>query len=148
MRLLFLLFEIMPRLPAHWKIYLWNFYPPFLGAGIRIEKVSPDFTFAELSLRLRWWNRNYIGSLFGGSIYSMCDPMHMVLLIQLLGPDYVVRDKGAEIRFLKKGTGKVRAVFEISPQKVAEIWNDPAEVQERKFLARVQNEAEIGRAHV
>jgi len=55
-----------------------------------------------VSLRLRWWNRNYIGTIFGGSIYSMCDPFHMVILLELLGPNYLVRDKGAEIRFLKR----------------------------------------------
>jgi acyl-coenzyme A thioesterase PaaI-like protein len=134
-----LLLEIFPSLPAHWYLYLWNFYPPFFGAGIRIHHVAPDFSSARTSLRLRWWNRNIIGTLFGGSLYSMCDPMHMVLLSHLLGPDYVVRDRGAEVRFLRKGVNSAHAHFEISTRTVAEIWNDPSEVQERKFKVEVRD---------
>lgn len=124
----------------HWLFYLWNLYPPFLGAGIRITKIAPDLTWVDTKLTLRWWNRNYIGTMFGGSIYTMCDPMHMVILIQQLGPGYIVRDKGAEIRFLKKGTGTVRVHFEIEPKTIAEIWHCPDEVQEREFMAFVRNE--------
>ncbi len=136
------LFEAWPRLPKHVLVLLWNFYPPFFFAGIRIRWVAPDFTSAVTSLRLRWWNRNYIGTLFGGSMYSMCDPLHMVMLMELLGPGYIVRDKGAEIRFLKKGLGRVTARFEITPKQVAEIWNDAAETQERRFTVQVRDEAE------
>ena len=78
--------------------------------------------------------------MFGGSIYGMCDPIHMVMLIELLGPSYIVRDRGAEVRFLKKGTGAVWARFQIGTKTVAEIWNDPSEVQERKFVVQVMNE--------
>jgi hypothetical protein len=140
-KLLFILLDMFPELPDHWKLYGWNFWPPFFFAGIRIRRVAPDFTSAETTLRLRWWNRNYIGTMFGGSLYAMCDPIHMVMLMFLLGPDYVVRDKGAEVRFLKKGRGKATARFEISPKTVAEIWNDPRETQDREFLARVTDES-------
>ncbi|MGZ3653868.1 MAG: DUF4442 domain-containing protein, partial [Bdellovibrionota bacterium] len=70
---------------------------------------------------------------------AMCDPMHMVMLIQLLGPRYIVRDKGADVRFLQKGTDTAWARFEISSKTVAEIWNDPREVQERKFTVQIKN---------
>jgi hypothetical protein len=139
-RLIGFLIETFPELPAHWRLYLWNFWPPYFFAGIRISRIAPDFTSAETTLRLRWWNRNYIGTMFGGSLYAMCDPMHMVMLMFLLGPDYVVRDKGADVRFLKKGVGKATARFDISTKTVAEIWHDPREVQERDFVARVTNE--------
>lgn len=135
------LLEAIPPLPKHWRLYLWNFYPPFFFAGIRIRYIAPDFTSAETTLRLRWWNRNYIGTMFGGSLYAMCDPLHMVMLMELLGPDYVVRDKGAEVRFLKKGLGLATARFEIGTKTVAEIWNDPAAVQERRFLVQARDES-------
>jgi hypothetical protein len=133
--------EAIPKVPEHWLLYLWNFYPPYFFSGIRIRRVAHDFTSAELTLRLRWWNRNYLGTMFGGSIYSMCDPIHMVMLMHLLGPDYIVRDKGAEVRFLKKGLGLATARFDIDTKTVAEIWNDPNEVQERRFVARVTDDA-------
>ena len=139
-RFITFIFEALPEIPNHWRLYLWNLYPPFLFSGIRIRRISSDFTLCELTLTLHWWNRNYIGTMFGGSIYSMCDPIHMVMLMQLLGPGYLVRDKGAEIRFLKKGTGRASARFEVSPRTVAEIWNEPAEVQERRFSVLVRND--------
>lgn len=141
MRFFTFLFEAIPEPPRHWAFYVWNFWPPYFFAGIRIRRVAADFTSAETSLRLRWWNRNYVGTLFGGSLYAMCDPIHMVMLMELLGPNYIVRDKGAEVRFLKKGRGRVTARFEIAPKTVALIWNEPAEVQEREFRVEVRDEA-------
>jgi len=70
----------------------------------------------------------------------MCDPFPMVMLMELLGPKYIVRDKSAQIRFLKKSTGEITARMEISTKTVAEIWNCPEDVQERSFLAQVKNE--------
>ena len=140
MRHLTFFLEALPSPPRHWLLYLWNLYPPFLGAGIRIHEIAPDLSSISVSLRLRWWNRNYIGTIFGGSIYSMCDPFHMVILLELLGPNYLVRDKGAEIRFLKKGTGLLKAQFGVSSKVIAEIWNSPEDVQERRFLAQVKND--------
>lgn len=125
---------------AHWFLYLWNLYPPFLGSGIRITHIEPDFSAAEVKLRLRWWNKNYVGTLFGGSLYMMCDAFHMVMLMKLLGPDYIVRDKGAEIRFLKKGENCAHVRFEVSPREIAEIWGSEEEVQEKQFLALVRND--------
>ncbi len=124
----------------HWLLYLWNFYPPFLGSGIWITHVEPDFSAIDVSLRLRPWNKNYIGTMFGGSIYMMCDPFHMVMLIKLLGTKYLVRDKGAEIRFLRKGENGAHVHFEIDSHTIAEIWNSEDAVQERQFLAVVRND--------
>lgn len=121
-------------------MYLWNFYPPFLGSGIRITHIEPDFSAVEVRMRLRWWNKNYIGTMFGGSIYMMCDPFHMVILIKLLGTRYLVRDKGAEIKFLRKGEGGAHVRFEIDPKEIARIWACEDEVQEKEFLAFVHND--------
>lgn len=123
---------------AQWKLKLWNWYPPFLGAGIKIEEVADDYSYLIASLTLRWWNKNYIGTLFGGAIYSLCDPFHAVLLMHRLGPSYLVRDKGGDIRFLKKGTEKVWARFEISPDTEKEIHETKEEVFEKHFSVVVK----------
>jgi hypothetical protein len=94
----------------------------------------------RVSMRLRFWNANYIGTLFGGSIYMMCDPFHMVMLIKLLGTKYLVRDKGAEVRFLKKGENAAHVQFDIDSRTVAEIWDCEDGIQERQFLALVRND--------
>jgi acyl-coenzyme A thioesterase PaaI-like protein len=72
-------------------------------------------------MRLRRWNRNYVGTHFGGSLYSMCDPFFMLILMENLGRGYVVWDKAATIRFRRPGKGTVRAVFHIPAERIAEI---------------------------
>ncbi len=98
-----------------------NLYPPFLGAGVRVNRVADDFHAVEVRMRLHRWNRNYVGTHFGGSLYAMADPFFMIMLIELLGPGYVVWDKAGTIRYLRPGRGTVRARFEIPPERVREI---------------------------
>ena len=121
------------------SLFLWNLYPPFLGAGIRITGVAGDWRWMEARLKFRPWNRNYVGTVFGGSIFSLCDPFHMVLLINRLGRDYVVRDKGGEIRYLRKGLSHLSARFEIEDRQLDEIRNHPEEVQERRYVTQVKD---------
>ncbi|MGE5322147.1 MAG: DUF4442 domain-containing protein, partial [Actinomycetota bacterium] len=98
-----------------------RFYPPYLGAGVRVTHVSDDFRTVKVEMPLRFYNKNYVGTHFGGSLYSMCDPFYMVMLINILGPDYIVWDKSATIRFKKPGKGLVKATFHISEARIAEI---------------------------
>jgi hypothetical protein len=98
-----------------------RFYPPYLGAGIHVTHVSDDFRTVKVEMPLRFYNKNYVGTHFGGSLYSMCDPFYMLMLINILGRDYIVWDKAASIRFKKPGSGLVKATFHISEEKIAEI---------------------------
>ncbi len=98
-----------------------GFYPPYLGTGVRVPEVSPDLSAITVEMPLRPWNRNWVGTHFGGSLYSLADPWHMLMLIALLGDGYVVWDKAASIRFVKPGRGTVRARFEIGPDRITEI---------------------------
>lgn len=96
-------------------------YPPYLGAGVRVTHIAEDFRRIEVEMPLRFYNRNYVGTHFGGSLYSMVDPFYMLMLINILGPDYIVWDKAANIRFKKPGKGVMKASFELMEEKIAEI---------------------------
>lgn len=98
-----------------------NFYPPFVGAGIKIKNVNKDFTKIDVQMKMHWYNRNLVGTHFGGSLYSMCDPFYMFILMENLGKDYIVWDKAATIHFRKPGLHKVTSSFEISQEKIAVI---------------------------
>ena len=98
-----------------------NLYAPYLGASVRVTYIADDFRRVEVEKPLRFYNRNYVGTHFGGSLYSMCDPFYMLMLINILGPDYIVWDKAATIRFKKPGKGVMKAVFELTEEKIAEI---------------------------
>jgi hypothetical protein len=100
---------------------LLSIYPPFLGAGIRVRRISPDLREIDVELRQHWWNVNYVGTHYGGSLYSMTDPFYMVMLIENLGRDYIVWDKAATIRFRKPGKGKVRAHFRLTQAQLDEL---------------------------
>jgi acyl-coenzyme A thioesterase PaaI-like protein len=98
-----------------------NLWPPLLFAGIRVKVSDVNFRHFEVELKLRWWNRNMMGTQFGGSLFAMTDPFYMLMLSENLGPDYVVWDKAADIDFVAPGRGKVHAKFLVTPERLAEI---------------------------
>ncbi|MGI9205219.1 MAG: DUF4442 domain-containing protein [Woeseiaceae bacterium] len=98
-----------------------NLYPPYFFTGVRVAAISPDWKKMEVSMRLRWFNKNAVGTHFGGSLYSMVDPHHMLLMMQLLGRDYFVWDQTAKIVFRKPGRGHVRTTVQISDEILQEI---------------------------
>jgi acyl-coenzyme A thioesterase PaaI-like protein len=99
-------------------MHLW---PPFLGAGIRLRRMSEDFREAEAELRLGRLNRNAVGTQFGGSLFAMTDPFYAIMLMRNLGPEYLVWDKSACIEYLAPGRGTVRARFELTEARLAQI---------------------------
>ena len=113
--------ESLRRLVGSRAFLLLNTYVPYLGAGIRIQRIGPDAMWFEVEMHLRPWNKNYFGTHFGGSLYSMCDPFFALILTENLGPEYVVWDKEATIRFLRPGKGTVHARFEVTQQQLENI---------------------------
>ncbi|WP_373521465.1 DUF4442 domain-containing protein [Aquiflexum sp.] len=105
-------------------IRLLNFYPPYFFSGIKVIDHNEDFTYFKVRLKLTWYNRNLVGTAFGGSLYAMCDPFFMFILIINLGDDYLVWDKAATIDFIKPGKGAVYAKFEINKTQIDEIKNE------------------------
>ena len=121
---------------------LINLWPPFLGAGIRIKEISEDYTDFKVEMKLTKFNRNYVGTQFGGSIYAMTDPFYMLILMKNLGKDYIVWDKAADIRFKLPGKGKLTAHFNISKERIAEIkaQADKDYKTEPRFTVHVKDE--------
>jgi hypothetical protein len=129
-------------LKRHLRWFL-NLYPPFLGAGIRVKQIQPDWKAIDVEMKLRFWNSNYVGTHFGGSLYSMTDPFYMLMLIENLGRDYIVWDKSATIRFRKPGKGKVRTEFRLADAQIDDI-RDKLQTQEKiepTFLVEVRDES-------
>jgi hypothetical protein len=98
-----------------------NLWPPFLGAGIRVKHVARDMQSIDVEMKLRWWNANYVGTHFGGSLFAMTDPFYMLMLMANLGRDYIVWDKAATIRYRKPGRGTVRAEFRLTDAQLEDI---------------------------
>jgi hypothetical protein len=114
----------MPRLLKRHMRRLLNLWPPFLGAGIRVKRLQSDWKQIDVELNLHFWNANFVGTHYGGSLYSMTDPFYMLMLIENLGRDYIVWDKSANIRFRKPGHGRVVARFRLSDEQIEGIRRD------------------------
>lgn len=89
----------------------FNWFPAYRGTGGRITYIAHDFREIRIRLPLNRRTRNYVGTIFGGSMYGAVDPVYMVMLIQNLGRDYVVWDKAASIRFRRPGRTTLHARF-------------------------------------
>jgi len=99
---------------------LINIWPPMAGAGIH-SRWSADRKSVDVEMKLHFWNRNYVGTHYGGSLYSMADPFYMLMLMNNLGAGYIVWDKAATIRFRKPGKGRVRAEFRLTDAQLDNI---------------------------
>lgn len=98
-----------------------RFYPPFIGAGIRIAHMTDDMREVVVEMKLHWWNANYVKTHYGGSLYSMADPFYMLMLLENLGRGYIVWDKAATIRFRRPGRSTLRATFRIGADELDAI---------------------------
>ena len=100
---------------------LMNLWPPLLGAGIRVVRMDAEMRSIDVEMRMRRWNRNYVGAHFGGSLFAMTDPFYMMMVMEGLGREFVVWDKAASIRFRRPGKGTVRAEFRLAAERLEEI---------------------------
>ncbi len=98
-----------------------NLWPPFLFTGIHVTDIGQDWRSARVELRLRPWNRNYVGTQFGGSLFAMTDPYWMLLMLHALPRDYIVWDRAAEIEFVKPGRSTVHADFRLDDAVIEEV---------------------------
>ncbi len=116
-----------------------NLWPPYLAAGIRVREISPDYRFARVEMRLRWFNRNYVGVHFGGSLFAMADPFYMLMYMENLGRDYIVWDTAGAIDFVRPGCGTVSVEFSLSQDDIDRAVAGAADG--RPYLAR--HEAQV-----
>ncbi len=100
---------------------LLNVYSPFLGAGIYIKRIAMDYREVDVEMKLRWYNRNYVSTHFGGSLYTMTDPFYMLMLMNILGEGYAVWDKAAHIDFVSPGRGTVTAKFRLTNEQIENV---------------------------
>ncbi|WP_228266498.1 DUF4442 domain-containing protein [Ornithinimicrobium ciconiae] len=98
-----------------------NLWPPFAAAGIRIEEITPDWRYVRVALRKGVFNRNYVGTHFGGSLFAMTDPFWMIMVMRNIGGGHVVWDKAGEIEFVAPGRTTVRAEFRLTEEALDEL---------------------------
>jgi len=98
-----------------------NLFPAFRGTGGRVTYIADDWHEVRVRIPLNWRTRNYVGTIYGGSIYGAVDPVYMLMLMKILGPDYVVWDKAANIRFKKPANDMLYTAFHLTNEEIDEI---------------------------
>lgn len=99
----------------------FNLFPAYWGTGARVTYIADDYREIHVQLPLSWRTRNYVGTIFGGSIYAAVDPVYMIMLIKNLGPDHVVWDKAATVRFRHPARTTLYARFVLPPEELEDI---------------------------
>ena len=120
-----------------------NFWPPFRGAGIRVRHIAGDWSEVRVELRAGRIRRNFVGTHYGGSLFSMTDPFYALMLIHRLGERYLVWDQAASIDFVSPGRGAVTAAFSLTEERIREIEQQAAAGQKvlPQFDVEVRDEA-------
>jgi hypothetical protein len=134
------------------KLRCWSFYlfGCYRGTGGRLRYIAEDWSEVRLELPLSWRTRNYVGTIFGGSIYSAVDPIYMLMLIRRLGPEFIVWDKAASVEFKKPGRETLHARFVIGDDDLAAIRAalDTQRSIDRKYVVELIDGSETVRARV
>jgi acyl-coenzyme A thioesterase PaaI-like protein len=112
-------------MPESWATrrtrWAFNLFPAWRGTGARVTYIAADWREVRVQLPLSWRTRNYVGTIFGGSLYGAVDPIYMIMLIHVLGPAYTVWDKAATIRFRRPGRSMLCARFRLEDEEIETI---------------------------
>lgn len=114
--------------------YGFNWSPMYRRSTARIVYVSPDLLCIKIRLPISYKNRNYVGSIFGGSLFSAVDPIPMVQLINLLDDSFIVWDKSAQVKFKRPGRETLVAKFEYTPEELMDIRKQVSEKNEIEIV--------------
>lgn len=115
----------VPTKPTNFKMRLFrialNLFPTYRRTGGRATFIAADFSDVHIRLKLGWGTKNYVGTMFGGSMASAADPIYMIQLMRLLGDEYIVWDKSAKIRFKRPGDRTLYIRFLITDELLESI---------------------------
>ena len=129
---------------ARWR---FNLFPAYWGTGARVTYIAGDWQEIRVTLPLSWRTRNYVGTIFGGSLYGATDPFYMIILIKLLGSQYTVWDKAAAIRFRRPGRSTLEAQFLMTTEIVASIRAELVQVSKVDRVFSVELRSADGTVH-
>lgn len=107
---------------------LMNFFPTYRRTGGRVIFISDNWVDVHIRLKLGWGTRNYVGTMFGGSMASAADPIFMIQLMRILGDNYIVWDKAASIRFKRPGNQTLYCRFYL-PQELLDTIKKRVETE-------------------
>lgn len=118
--------------------WVFNISPMYRRSTGKVVSVSKDFKRVEVKIPISYKNRNYAGTIFGGSLFAATDPIFMVQLIQVLGTDYIVWDKSSVVRFKRPAVSNAYALFELEDHEIGQLKADVATQKEIDLVKTIQ----------
>jgi len=114
----------------------FNLSPMYRRSTARITSVSDDLHTVTIRIPLSYKNRNYVGSIFGGSLFASVDPIPMIQLMYILKEEYIVWDKSAHIQFKRPAREAMFASFEFTKEEIEDIIQKVKENKEVEHLKK------------
>ena len=124
--------------PATIYKYGFNWSPMYRRTTARLTEVSDDLHYVKIRLKLNYKNRNYAGSMFGGSMLSATDPIYMIQLIQILGDDYIVWDKAVTAKYKRPGKSTIYGEFVFTKEEIEALKNQLKTEQQVDIIKTMQ----------
>ncbi len=139
------------HMPESWRSRLerwgFNFFPTYRSTGAWITYIAHDYREIRIELPLGWRTKNYVGTMFGGSMYAASDGVFMVMLIKTLGPGFIIWDKAATVRFRKPARTTLYGRFLLSPEEIEDIRTGTAGGEAVERTHRVELTDQAGTVH-
>lgn len=115
----------LKRVPPRWRAWVmrvgFNFHPAFRGTGGRVAYISPDLTHVRVRLPMARRTRNFVGSLYGGSLFAVTDGVHVAMLLTLMERNVIIWDKAASIRYRRPAYTTLYADFRLAADELEQI---------------------------
>ncbi|UKJ06345.1 DUF4442 domain-containing protein [Solitalea lacus] len=103
--------------------WLMRFYPPLFFQRIWVKHISEDFKTIEVKVSKSLLNKNYNGTIFGGTIFSAADPFYSIMFWQhFRHKSFKVLGwlKSADIQYKKPGNTNLTLIFTLTDEDVNE----------------------------
>jgi acyl-coenzyme A thioesterase PaaI-like protein len=118
--------------------YGFNLSPMYRRSTGKVISVSNDLLTVKIKIPISYKNKNYVGSIFGGSLFSATDPIYMIQLLNILGDNYVVWDKSAEIKYRRPAKKDAFASFIFSWDEIERIKQEVTQKGELDWIKNLQ----------
>ena len=133
------------RYSHHLFKWFFNISPMYRRTTGRVVSVAKDYSRIEIKIKKSYKNANYVGTIFGGSLFAATDPIYMVQLIQILGKEYIVWDKSSIVKFKRPASSNTHALFEVTSNEIESIREEILKKKELDFVKTVHLKSKEGK---
>lgn len=128
----------------HFFKWFFNLSPMYRRTTGRLLYVSPGFLRVDVRIKRSYKNKNYVGTIFGGSLFAATDPIYMVQLIQILGNEYVVWDKSSRVHFKRPAVNDAYTAFEFTEEEIVSLKDEVKQTKELDLVKKLELKGKDG----